>query len=120
MLRDGAGTEPILDISLKAAAPDFDELPVGRLLRIDCVQSLDVRHRGFISSKHIDVSLLDRDGSGQVSVSVELRLLSPAIVLYRIDLAGLRSVVQSRSNCVNEGVANSSETVALSGVDHVW
>jgi len=32
VLGDRAGTKPILDVGLKTAAPDFDQLPVGWLL----------------------------------------------------------------------------------------
>ena len=51
---------------------------------------------------------------------IELRLLSPAIVLDRIHLTGLRSVVEARTDGINVRVGHSREAMAFSRIDHVW
>ena len=119
MLRNRTSSKPILDVGFQAAAPDLDQLPVSRLIRINGVQSLNIGHRRFVTSKDVNVPLLDGDRSGQVPVTIELRLLSPAIVLDRVHFASLGGVVEPGPNRVNEGVAHGSQTVPLSGVDHV-
>jgi hypothetical protein len=81
LLRDRASTEPVLDVSFEGSTPHFDKLPESRLFIVGSVKALNISHRWLIPSKHIDVSLLDRDSCRQISVSVELRLLSPAVVL---------------------------------------
>ncbi len=85
----------------------------------DCVKPLDICDRRLVASKDVDVPLLDCDGCGEVSVPVELWLLSPAVVLDAVDLTGLGRVVEARSNCIDEAVAYSSQTVPFSGVHHV-
>jgi len=119
LLRDWACAEPVLNIGFEGGTPHFYQLPESWLLGVNCVQPFDVCDRWLVSTKDINIPLLDCDCGGQVSVSVELRFFSPAIVFDRINLTSLWSVVETRSDSVNEWVADSRQTVPFSRVDHV-
>lgn len=119
VLRDSAGSEPVLDVGLKRGRPDLDQLPVGRLLSRGRVKALDVGDGWLVATEDVDVALLNGHGGRQVAVPVQLWLLAPAVVLDRVDLASLRGVVQSRAYGVDQLVADGSKAMALTRVDHV-
>lgn len=119
MLGYGTCSKPVLDVGFKTGAPNLDKLPEGRLLIVGSVESLDIGNRGLITSKDIDVSLLDGNSRREISVPVELRLFSPAVVLYAVNLASLGGVIEPRPNGIDEAIANRSKTVPLSRVNHV-
>ena len=87
LLGDWASTEPILDVRFKGRRPDLYQLPEGWLLVVRGIQALDISDRWLIASEHVDVPLLDGNSSREVPISVQLGLLSPAIVFNRVHLA---------------------------------
>ena len=101
MIRNSTCTKPILDVILETARPNLDQLPESRLIRVDCIESLDISHGWLVASKDVDVPLLDGHCCRQVPIPVELRLLTPTIIFNRVHLASFRSVIEARADCVN-------------------
>ena len=107
VLRNWTGSKPVFDVCLKTWTPDFNELPESRLLGVLCIESLNISDWWLISSKDIDVPLLNGYSSWEVPISIELWLLSPTIVLYWIHLTSFRSVIQSRAYSIDVWISNS-------------
>lgn len=59
ILRNCTRSEPIFNVWFETAAPNFNQLPKSLLLWSLCIKSLNVSNRWLITSKYINVSLLD-------------------------------------------------------------
>ena len=112
-LRDRASPEPIFDVVFKALRPDLYQFPVWRLITWIRVKSLYVSDGWFVSSQHIDVSILNRHCRGQVPVSVELGLFAPLVANYWVNLACFRCIVEAGANCIYEVGTNGCETMTF-------
>lgn len=118
-LGDRAGSKPVLDVILEALRPNLDQFPVRRLIARISVKSLNICYRWLISTQHIDVSILDSHSRREVSVSVQLRLLTPLVASNWVNFTRFWRIIESRSNCVNIVRTDGRKTVTLTRVQHV-
>ena len=99
-MRDGTGTEPVLDIVLERLRPHLDQLPIRLISRLS-IQSLYICDRWFVASEHVDVPISNSDCSWKVAIPIQVRLLPPLVALNIVDFTSLRSVVESRAYRIN-------------------
>ena len=114
-LGDWACSKPVLDVVFETLRPNLDEFPV-RLIVAVSIESLNIRDWGLITSKYVDVSILDCHSSRQVPVSIELRLLTPLVSSDWVYFTRFRGVVKSWADCIDEVWSNSCQAMTFTRV----
>ena len=115
-LGDRTGSKPVLDVILEALRPNLDQLPVRRLIARISVKSLNICYRWLISAQHIDVSILNSHSCWEISVSIQLRLLTPLVASNGVYFTRFWRIVEPRTNGVDIIRTDGRKTMAFTRV----